>query len=140
MLLVSLKKTDFNTKVAEIKGKILDVSSLVKEAYYTTDITSIKNDYVTNAAPNYKKRKFDTEVKKNNDKIASDSSEVLLYNNRLKQVKNRIDGLERYASYLRGKIFFDGDDGTQNALVFQVKSKYFIRCSGFVATCDIWSI
>ena len=31
MLLVWLKKTDFNTKVTEIEGKIPDVSSLVKK-------------------------------------------------------------------------------------------------------------
>ena len=43
-------KTDFNTKVTEIEGKIPDVSSLVKKTDYATEITSIKNDYVTNAA------------------------------------------------------------------------------------------
>ena len=63
---------------------------------------------------------------------------MLLYNNTLKQVKNRIDDLERYACYLRGKNYFDRDDGTQNALVFQVKRKYFIRFSDFVAIYDIW--
>ena len=31
MLVVWLKKTDFNTKVTEIEGKIPDVSSLVKK-------------------------------------------------------------------------------------------------------------
>ena len=34
--------------------------------------------------------------------------------------------------------YFDGDDGTQNALVFQVKSKYFRRFSGNIAIYDIW--
>ena len=66
-----VKKTDFNTKVTEIDGKIPsitglatnsklsavknkipDVSSLVKKTDYATEITSIKNDYVTNAALN----------------------------------------------------------------------------------------
>ena len=70
--------------------------------------------------------KFYTEVKKIIEKIASSFSEVLLYNNRPKEVKNRIDDLERYVSYLRGKNYFDGDDRTQNASVFQVKSKCFI--------------
>ena len=64
-----VKKTDFNTNVTEIEGKILsitglatnseltavknkipDVSSLVKKTDYATEITSIKNYYVTNAA------------------------------------------------------------------------------------------
>ena len=121
----------FNTKVTEIEGKIPDVSSLVKKAGYATEITSIKNDYVTDAALNarYKdliqKAKSDTEVKKINDKIASNSSEVLTYNNRLNQAKDRIDDLERYTSYFRGKNYFDGNDGAQNTLVFQTMQKHF---------------
>ena len=38
-----LKKTDFNTKVTEIEGKILDVSSLVKKTDYNTKISEIEN-------------------------------------------------------------------------------------------------
>ena len=60
MLVVWLKKTDFNTKVTEIEGKIpsitgvatnsaltavenkiLDVSSLVKKANYNTEISDM---------------------------------------------------------------------------------------------------
>ena len=47
------------------------------------------------------KKKIGTEVKKINDKTASNSSEVLLYNNRLKQVKDRKDDLDRYASEVK---------------------------------------
>ena len=142
MLVVWVKKTDFIATISEVEGKIPSitglatnseitavenkipgVSSLVKKMDYATEITSIKNDYVTNVALNDRhedliQKKIDTEVTKINDKIASDSSEGLLYNNRLKKVKDRIDGLERYASYFRGKNYFDGDDGTQNALIF----------------------
>ena len=71
------------------------------------------------------KTKFDTEVKNINDKIYSNSSKVLTYNNRLNQSKDRIDDLERYASYSRGKNYFDGNDGAQNSLVFKVREKYF---------------
>ena len=125
-----VKKTDFNTKVTEIEGKITDVSSLVKKTDYATEITSIKNAYVTNTALNARHRsliqksKFDTEVKKINDQIASNSSEVLTYNNRLNQSKDRIDELEKIVFYFRCKIYFDGD-GIQNYLVFQGVYKYF---------------
>ena len=131
MLLLWLKKTDFNTKVTEIEGKIPDVSSLVKKTDYATEIANIKNNYVTNAALNARhkdliqKTKFDIEVKIINDKIASNSSEVLTKNNRLNQSKDRIDDLERYTSYFRGKNYFDGNDGAQNTLVFQTIEKYF---------------
>ena len=73
-----------------------------------------------------------------NDNIVSNNSEVLPYNNRLNQAKDRTDELEKITSYLRGNIYFDGDDGTQNALVFQIKSKYFIQFNGIVAIHDIW--
>ena len=104
---------------------------MVKKADYATEIANIKNNYVTNAALNARhkdliqKTKFDTEVKKINDKIASNSSEVLTYNNRLNQSKDRIDDLERYASYFRGKNCFDGNDGAENTLVFQTMQKHF---------------
>ena len=53
-----------------VGNKIPDVSILVKKTDYATEITSIKNDYVTNAALNARhkdltqKTKFDTELKK----------------------------------------------------------------------------
>ena len=103
---------------------------MVKKADYAAEITNIKNDYVTNAALNarhkdlIRKTKFDTELKKINDKIASNSSGVLTYNNRLNQSKDGIYELERITSYFRGKNYFDGD-GTQNYLVFQGVYKYF---------------
>ena len=90
----------------------------------------MKNNYVTNAALNARhkdlkqKTKFDTRLKKNYDKISSNSLEVLTYNNRLNQAKDRIDELQRIASCFRGKNYFDGD-GTQNYLAFQGVYKYF---------------
>ena len=125
-----VKKTDFNTKVTEIEGKIPDVSALFKKTDYATEISSIKNDYVKNAALSARhkdliqKTKSDTEVKKINDKIVSNSSEVLTYNNRLNQAKDRIDDLERNASYFRGENYFDGNDGAKNTLVFQTTQKH----------------
>ena len=67
------------------------------------------------------KTKFDTEVKKNNNKITSNCSEVLTYNNRLNQAKDRIDKLETIPSYFKGKNYFEGD-----YLVFQGVCKYFM--------------
>ena len=37
-----VKKTDFNTKVTEIEGKIPNVSSLVKKTDYNTKISGIE--------------------------------------------------------------------------------------------------
>ena len=119
-----------NSALTAVENKIPDVSSLVIKTDYATEIGNIRNDCVTNAALNARhkdliqKTKFNTEVKKINDKIASSSSEILTYNNRLNQAKDRIDELERVASYFRGKNYFGGDR-TQNDLVYQGVYKRF---------------
>ena len=84
-----VNKTDFNTKVTEIEGKITsitglatnseltavenkipDVSSLVTKTDYAAEIAKTKNDYVTNAALDARhkdlvqKTTFESELKK----------------------------------------------------------------------------
>ena len=125
-----VKKTDFNTTVTEIEGKIPDVSSLVKKTDYTTEITSIKIGFVTNAALDSRhkdlvqKTKFKSEFKKVDDEASKNSSKVLSYEHKSKQ-KDTINDLESVTSYFRGRYYFDSDDGTQNYLVFQPMYKYF---------------
>ena len=90
-----VKKTDFNTKVTEIEGKISDVSNLV-----------INTD-------------FDNRLKKIIDRVTKNKSKHLLVENELKK-------LEKFdAAYFRGKSYSNGNDGSQNPLVFQVGEKYF---------------
>ena len=74
-----VKKTDFNTKVTEIEGKIPDVSSLVKK----TD--------------------FDTKLKKISDRVTNNKTKHLLVENELKKLQ-RFD-----AAYFRGKSHFKED-------------------------------
>ena len=91
----------------------------------------MKNDYVTNAALNARhkdlvqKTTFKSELKKVDEIASENKSKVLLYEHKLKQREDIINDLERYASYFRGKNYFDGNDGAQNSLVFQVGEKYF---------------
>ena len=89
-----------NPKVTEIEGKIPDVSNLIKN----TD--------------------FDTRFKKNSDRVTKNKSKDLLVENELKK-------LEKFdAAYFSGKSYFDGNDGSQNSLVFQVGERYFKINSG----------
>ena len=147
MLVVWLKKTYFNTKVTEIEDEIPDVSSLVKRTDYATEITNIKNDYVTNAALNAKhkdlvqKTTFKSELKKVDDKTSANSSKMLSYEHKLRQREDIINDLERYASYFRGKNYFDRSDGAQNSLVFQVGEKYFKNNFGSNSSqIEIWKL
>ena len=50
---------------------------------------------------------------------------MILYEHKLKQREDTTNDSERFASYFRGKKYFDSDDGTQNYLVFQPMYKYF---------------
>ena len=46
-------------------------------------------------------------------------------------VENELKKLEKFdAAYFRDKSYFDGNDGSQNSLVFQVGEKYFKNNSG----------
>ena len=105
---------------------------------YTTEITNIKNDYVTNAAldarhkDSVQKSTFKSELKKVDDKASENSSKVLPHEHKLKQRKDTINDLEGVASYFRRKNHFNSDNGTQNYLVFQPMYKYFktsVKCS-----------
>ena len=71
-------------------------------------------------------------------RVTKNKSKDLLLDNELKKLKTfDID-------YFVGKNYFEGDDGMQNTLVFQVKSIYFKRDDGRDATGlifylhDVW--
>ena len=55
-------------------------------------------------------------------------------------VENELKRLEKFDSgYFRGKNYFDGNDGTQNSLVFQVGEKYFQNSFGSSSfKIEIW--
>ena len=64
---------------------------------------------------------------------------MVTYNNKLNQSKDRVDDLERYASLFRGEKYFDGNDGAQNSLVFQVRQKYFKNNFGSdTSSIELW--
>ena len=66
---------------------------------------------------------FDTELKKNSDRITSNKTKLLL-------VKNELKKLETFdLSYFKGKSHFE-EDYTQKYLVFQPMQKYFKRIAG----------
>ena len=68
---------------------------------------------------------FDAKLKKVDDKVGKISSDILLYESRVKQKEDTLHDLERYKSHLTGTNYFDDSDGTQNYLVFQGVYKYF---------------
>ena len=147
-----IKNLASKTEVTAVENKIPNVSNLVTKTDYATEITKIKNDYVTNAALDARhkglvqKTTFESELKNVEDKVSANSSKVLSYEHKLKEREDTLHDLERDAFYFRGKNYF-GDDGLQNDLVFQVCQKYldstwdqdgFWRSKGFlINTCSL---
>ena len=172
-----VKKTDFNTKVTEIEGKIPsitglatnskltaaenkipNVSSLVKKTDYNTKIIDIEkkitdhnhDKYIT--APEFntlvvdvfnarlaaqtdliRKPEFDFKLKGISDRVTKNKTKHLLVENELKKLKTL--GL----SYFGGENYFEGNDGTQNSLVFQEGEKYFKVNSGSDnSSIEVW--
>ena len=100
-----IKNLASKTEVTAVENKIPDVSGLVKKTHYAAEITKIKNDYVTATALDARhkdlieKATFDSEFKKVDDEVGKNSSDILLYESRLKQKEDITNDLERDASY-----------------------------------------
>ena len=99
---------------------------LLKEIDYATEITSIKNDYVTNAAltsqlNDLKSTHIADEVKKVDDKVKKNSTDILSSENRLKQKEDTLNDLERETRFFRGSYYFN----QQSYLIYEPKTFSF---------------
>ena len=121
MLVIQLKKTDYNTKVTEIENKLnnhnhdkyIDTSEFNKLAADVFNARLAQAKLITKA-------NFDAKLSNLNRKITKNKTDHLLVQNELKKLQI-FD-----SSYFIGKNYFE-NDGTQNYLVFQLMFKYFKR-------------
>ena len=139
-----LKTSIFNSKVIEVESKIKDTDIIAKSAntkinhtrnsliiYATkadlaTDITTIKNDYVTNASlssqlNDLKSQRIATEVTGIDNKTKKNASDILALENELNVNKDTINENERGLSFNRGFLFYK----VQNYLVYGCKMGSF---------------
>ena len=82
---------------------------LSKKSDYAIEISSIKNDYVTNAAlasqlNDLKSTHIADEVKKIDDKTKKNSTDILGFESRLKQKEDTLNDLKREASFFEEVI------------------------------------
>ena len=122
--------TNLATKssVTAVKNKIPDAKGLVKKTDYSAEITKIKNDYVTNTAltsqlNSLKNTHISDEIKKVDDKVKKNVSDILGFKSSLDQEKLTIDDLEREASFNRGFYYYN----QQSYFLFESKSKSFTK-------------
>ena len=124
-------KTDFDAKVIEIEGKIPSITGLATNLA----LTAIENK-IPNVTSLVTKTYFDAKLKAISDRVTKNKTKDLLLNNELK--KKTFD-----TDYFVGGNYFEGDNGAQNTLVFQVESMYFrrevnIRSGNVVVKHDVW--
>ena len=124
-----LQTSTFNSKVTEVESKIKDADIIAKSAntkvntirsnlasYATkadvaTDITAIKNDYVTNATlssqlKDLKSQHIATEGTGIDNKTKKNASDILGLENKLKEKEDTINENERGLSFNRGFFFY----------------------------------
>ena len=124
-----LQTSTFNSKVTEVENKIKsaniiaksantkanairsDLTGYAKKADVATDITTIKNDYVTNASltsqlNDLKSQHIATEVTGIDNKTKKNASDILALENKLTQKGDTIIENERELSIFRGFIFY----------------------------------
>ena len=105
-----LPVSTFNSKVTELEGKVTTVdnkfSGFVKKTDYSAEITKIKNDYATNTSldsrlNDLKAQHISTEVKKIDDKTKKNASDILGFENRLKQKGDTLNEAQRENNFHR---------------------------------------
>ena len=84
------------SSLTTVKNKIPDFNGFGKLSDYSTEITTIKNDYVTKAAltsqiNDLKRQPISDEVKKFYDQVKINTSDILNFKTSLEQEKSTID-------------------------------------------------
>ena len=136
-----LQTTTFNSKITEVENKIStndaltkvagtkitnietnldgftksDLSGYAKKTEIANDITTIKNGYALN---DLKAQNIADEVKKVDDKAKKNASDILGFENRLKQKEHIVDENQRGLSFNRG-FFFYMDQSYFSCLVYK---------------------
>ena len=139
-----LQTSTFNSKVTEVESKIKDADIITKSANtkantirsnltayakkdeVATDITAIKNDYVTNASlssqlNDLKSQHIAPEVTGIDNKTKKNASDILAVKNKLQQKEYIINENERGLSFNRGFFFYTD----QNYLKYECKMGSF---------------
>ena len=108
-----IKSTDIIAKSANTKANTIrsDLTGYAKKDDVATDITAIKNDYVTNASltsqlNDLKSQHIATEVTTIGNKAKKNASDILALESRLRQKEYTINENERELSFNRGFFFY----------------------------------
>ena len=104
-----------------------DLNDYAKKTDVANDITTIKNDYVSNASltsklNELKARHIATEVKTIDGKTKKNANDILALENKLQQKEDTINENERGPSFNRGSFYYL----QQSYLVYECKIDSFV--------------
>ena len=128
-------------EVTVVENKIPSLAGYAKKSEVATDITAIKNDYVTNASltsqlDDLKAQHIADEVKKVDDKAKKNASDILTFESRLKQKEDTVNENERGLSFNRGLLFYID----QSYLVYECKMGSFQFSARKICVESHWHI
>ena len=83
MLLVLLKKTDFDSKLTEVEGKIPNISGLATNS----SLTAVENK-IPDITGLITMTDFNAKLKNISDRVTNNKSKDILLNNELKKIKS----------------------------------------------------
>ena len=123
-------------EVTAVENKIPSLVGYAKKSEVATDITAIKNDYVTNASQlnDLKTQHIADEVKKVDDKAKKNVSDILAFQNRLRPKEDTVNENERGISFNRGFFFYKD----QCYLVYECKRWSFSFDSTIKTKIKLW--
>ena len=134
-----LKKTDYNTKITEIEGKIPDVSVLATKTALNTlenkipDVTNLATKTALTAFENkipdvsslVKKTDYNTRVAEIDTKVSSLNGKINENKTKSESIGIKLIGsIKNILSIFWGNIAFDGEADSQAYLIFQPIHKY----------------
>ena len=138
-----MKDADIIAKSAVTKANTIrsDLTDYAKKAEVATDITTIKNDYVTNASltsrlNDLKSQYIAIEVTSIDNKTKKNASDILALENKLKQKEDTINENEMGLSFNRGFFYYL----QQSYLVYECKIHSFNLNNGKISEWKSTSI
>ena len=126
-------------EVTAVENKIPSFVGYAKKSEVATDITAIKNNYVTNASltsqlNDVKAQHIADEVKKVDGKAKKNASDILGFENRLKQKEDTVNENERGISFNRRLFSYI----QQSYLVFECRRWSFTFDSNNSSKIKLW--
>ena len=132
-----IKSADIIAKSANTKANTVrnDLTAYAKKTDVETDITAIKNDYITNASltsqlNDLKGQHIATEVTIIDNKTKKNASDILALENKLTQKEDTINENERGLSFNRAFFFYMD----QSYLLYDCKMGLFQFTNGKIST------